>query len=509
MKIVIVEDEIRIREGLTKLISKLDDKYEVVGQAENGQTGLALICRENPDIIITDIKMPVMDGLQMLEEIQKKGLQIKTIVLSAYSEFEYARGAMRMGVKEYLVKPIAVTDVSESLRRVTEEIFQEKRRSDAEFGSIEKIFGGIFFGTIEADDTMRQRLKEHFAISEDTSYDLICLYLGQRYESEKQKAKRELNQLLTGRKRMKYILLEMDRKKTVVVLAYEDQESISLERWVQYWLLQNRSRETKGVVGFISDLQLDEIKGGLKTLLAYMDWNISFGDDVLISYPKITRLQTSPCIYPLEIENKMKMAVCTGDKEKIQKSLLDFREYFSNGKVYFPGEIKECCVRFFLALINTGKEVGILDYEKLKLQYLLEQVMGAKMMEELDSVSTELLERLAVKDSQNDAVHLTVKRAQGMIQEFYQNGVTLEEIAAKLGITPEYLGTRFHQEVGMTFSAYIKDFRMKKAKELLIGTNLKLYEIAEKTGYSDPKYFSRVFKETTGMLPAEYRKIHK
>lgn len=169
---------------------------------------------------------------------------------------------------------------------------------------------------------MRQRLKEHFAISEDTSYDLICLYLGQRYKSEKQKAKRELNQLLTGRKRMKYILLEMDREKTVVVLAYEDQENISLERWVQYWLLQNRSRETKGVVGFISDLQLDEIKGGLKTLLAYMDWNISLGDDVLISYPKITRLQTSPCIYPLEIENKMKMAVCTGDREKIQKSLL-------------------------------------------------------------------------------------------------------------------------------------------------------------------------------------------
>ncbi|MCQ4776005.1 hypothetical protein NE634_20485, partial [Lacrimispora saccharolytica] len=88
---------------------------------------------------------------------------------------------------------------------------------------------------------------------------------------------------------MKYILLEMDREKTVVVLAYEDQENISLERWVQYWLLQNRSRETKGVVGFISDLQLDEIKGGLNTLLAYMDWNISLGDDVLISFPKITR----------------------------------------------------------------------------------------------------------------------------------------------------------------------------------------------------------------------------
>lgn len=127
MKIVIVEDEIRIREGLTKLISKLDDKYEVVGQAENGQTGLALICRENPDIIITDIKMPVMDGLQMLEEIQEKGLQIKTIVLSAYSEFEYARGAMRMGVKEYLVKPIAVTVFSETLPQGNRRNFSGKK----------------------------------------------------------------------------------------------------------------------------------------------------------------------------------------------------------------------------------------------------------------------------------------------------------------------------------------------------------------------------------------------
>ena len=96
-----------------------------------------------------------------------------------------------------------------------------------------------------------------------------------------------------------------------------------------------------------------------------------------------------------------------------------------------------------------------------------------------------------------------------MIHEFYQRGITLDEIALKLDITPEYLSSQFHRETGQTFSSYIREYRMSKAKELLIGTQMKLYEIAEKVGYSDAKYFSRMFREYTGQLPAEYRKTHK
>ena len=96
-----------------------------------------------------------------------------------------------------------------------------------------------------------------------------------------------------------------------------------------------------------------------------------------------------------------------------------------------------------------------------------------------------------------------------MIHEFYQSGITLNEIADKLNITPEYLGSQFHKEVGVNFSTYIRDFRISKAKELLIGTQLKLYKIAEQVGYTDPKYFSRVFRECTGQLPEEYRKSLK
>lgn len=507
MKIVIIEDEIRIREGLSRLLKKLDVKYEIAGEAENGETGLALIQQVRPELIITDIKMPVMDGLEMLRRVQEQGIKAKTIVLSAYSEFEYARGAMRMGVKEYLLKPIVLGDITDALHRIEEEMQLEKELSRDMFGSAEQVFGGILSGTLETDDMMEERLQEHFGMKRGTRYQGICVYLGRNYEKSKAAARKELEQLLAQRRGIEYLFVELDRDAALIILVYHDPNVRELERWVQYWLLTSHSRKLRGAVGFICDLALAELKSGIGTLMSHMEWNISLGDDVMICYPKITKLQTSPCIYPLNTENQMRLAICAGQKEKVKSCMEAFYQYFSGGKVYSPGEIKECYVRFFWALMNTGKEVGMLAYEKLEQQKLLEQIMSAKTAGELAAVGEFLMGQFT--GGEEEITHLTVKRAQSMIQEFYQSGITLEEIASKLNITLEYLGTRFHQEVGVNFSTYMRNFRITKAKELLIGTSLKLYEIAEKVGYSDAKYFSRVFKETTGQLPADYRKTHK
>lgn len=166
-------------------------------------------------------------------------------------------------------------------------------------------------------------------------------------------------------------------------------------------------------------------------------------------------------------------------------------------------------MRFLWALISISKEVGTLDYKSLNQQELLEEIMSAKKHAELVQASENLLKKINPAQKQGEDTNLTVKIAKSMIHEFYQRGITLEEIALKLDITPEYLSGQFHREVGMTFSHYIRNYRMNKAKELLIGTQLKLYEVADKVGYSDAKYFSRMFREYTGQLPAEYRKTHK
>ena len=110
MRVIVVEDEDRIREGITGLLGLLEGKFEAAGEAEDGTAGLELIKREKPDIVITDIRMPDMSGLEMLEKVREYGIQSKVIVLSAYSEFEYARQAIRLGVTEYLLKPVSVDE---------------------------------------------------------------------------------------------------------------------------------------------------------------------------------------------------------------------------------------------------------------------------------------------------------------------------------------------------------------------------------------------------------------
>lgn len=115
MRVIVVEDEERIRDGIKGLLEMMGKDYEWAGEAENGRAGLKLIQEEHPDIVITDIRMPDMSGLEMLEKMAESGIFPKIIVLSAYSEFEYARQAMKLGVTEYLLKPVSVDEFSRAM----------------------------------------------------------------------------------------------------------------------------------------------------------------------------------------------------------------------------------------------------------------------------------------------------------------------------------------------------------------------------------------------------------
>ena len=134
MKIAVVEDEILIREGIRNLLEAQGEDWEFIGEAENGVEGLELIRQEKPDIVITDIRMPDMDGLEMLDKAKQEGIKLKAIVLSAYSEFEYARTAIKLGVTEYLLKPISIDELFEALRHVRIQMEKENQNQPASLG---------------------------------------------------------------------------------------------------------------------------------------------------------------------------------------------------------------------------------------------------------------------------------------------------------------------------------------------------------------------------------------
>ena len=505
MKVVIVEDEICIREGIKKILQKLNREYEVLGEAGNGYEGLELIRSIVPDIVITDIKMPEMDGLEMLKAVQKENLSIQAIVLSAYSEFEYARGAMKLGVTEYLLKPIGLSELLQALENVEEKIRRERQQKPDKIGTLEQVLRDFLEGTMRLDEEVAEYLFHSHNITAETPFMLVCAYLGKDYKAQFERVEKELRFVFSLQKLSMSIIARPERN-SITAVIYNFADGAALERYMQQQLLH--LGKTSIVYGCTMASSITELDSAFQKLYPYMDWNISFDEEILISYPKIMHVQTMPCIYPIETEARCKVAVCTNKWSKVEECIAEFQDSFSDGKLYEPKEIKECYVRFLWAIIGIAKEIGVLKQEQLQQQLILEMIANAKRREELTAVVNCVMN--AVKTEQEDGVtHLTVKRVLNMIHEFYQSGITLEQISEKLNVTPEYIGTQFHKEVGMTFSAYIRNWRINKAKELLCSTDLKQYQVAELVGYADPKYFSKVFKEVTGQLPAEYRKTYK
>ncbi|MFA9462686.1 MAG: response regulator [Velocimicrobium sp.] len=510
MRVVVIEDEIRIREGICKLIQKDSSDWEVVGCAENGKDGYNLIVKLNPDLIITDIRMPEMDGLDMLEKVYECKTKAKAIVLSAYSEFIYAQQAIKLGVNEYLLKPIVINDFFKALKSIKTQIENDRKQNPESVKSLEQIFTGLIIGSLRIDEDLKGYLEEKYNMDDDMVFTQIPIYLGDDYNALAQKVKRILHEIMKEKAEVNYTIIEISKEQLLLIVAYGVKKLNELERWYQNRVLLGKNIPIPISCGWINFNGIENIKDSFQMLMKYMDWNIILGDGVMISYPKITQIQTVSCIYPIELENKVKIALCTNQMKDTKTILHKFNEYFRDGKVYIPKEIKECYIRFIWSMINIMKEIAGTDYNSIEQRSILENIINARTSAELSTITKKLFNTITgIFLEETDTTTLVVKRAKNMVHEFYYTGITLEEIALKLNITPEYLGTQFYKETGIHFSIYIKNYRIKKAKELLIGTTIKQYEVAQKVGYGDSKYFGRVFKECTGLRPTEYRNLNK
>ena len=507
MKIIVVEDEIRIREGIRDLIGMLEEEWEFAGEAENGEAGLELIRSVHPEVVITDIRMAKMDGLKMLETARAEGIAVKAVVLSAYSEFEYARTAMKMGVTEYLLKPVSIDEFFKALEHIRAQIEKEKKQQPDMLGSLEQVLSAVVYGQLEPDEEIQDYLKSRYGIEKNQTFTEICVYLGKRKASEAASVQRRWEALLESAGADQYCIVKAEYEKSLLAVIYRCTEERRLKRAVQSALM--RGNEEYGSAGYILAEGLDELKPKFETIYSYMDWNVTLGDGVLITWPHVTQIQAMVCVYPAELENSLKTELCLGQMQKAEAIIKKFNRFFFEDRLYTPKDIKECYIRFLWAAIGIMNEIGLLDYSSFSQQTILDGIMASRSRKELEEIAGNIFSHMKPENSAENEEHLTVKRVKSMIHEFYQTGITLDEIARRLDVTPEYLSGQFHKATGETFSSYMRNYRIQKAKELLLGTQMKLYEIAEAVGYSDGKYFSKVFRECTGCLPAEYRKRNK
>ena len=513
MRVVIVEDEDVIRNGLSNLVCKINNDIEVVATVNNGSDAIEKINRTRPDLVITDIKMPKLDGLEMLNQLKAKGINHKTIILSAYSEFEYAQQAIKLGVNEYILKPISVIDMTQALKNIEDQIVISNKLNEKENEknlSLNDILKRIVFTEDINEFEIKELLKVKYNINYDEKIGIFVLYTSMYLDEYIVNLKKRLKDIFKSNYDLECFIIENKEKNEIVILFLNLIENRNVLEGIIEKFFINKDKKN-WAVGYARCNGIINIKSTFNSINENLEWNLSMTDKDIVYLEKINNIYTLPIYYPIDIESELRNNICNMNFEEIKKGFNKFISY-SKRDLYNPKEIKNNLIRFLWAVINITKEINNSEELNIDTQRLLTSLMLAKTWNEIEYTFNTLLKYIGeniTKNNEERYMSLLVKRAKSLAYEFYSKGITLEEISDKLNVTPEYLGTQFKKEVGESFSIYIKKYRINKAKKLLLSTNLRLYQISERVGYNDPKYFSKVFKESTNYLPLEYKKLYK
>jgi two-component system response regulator YesN len=517
-KVFFVEDEIVTREGIRDNVDWQADGFELCGEAPDGEMALPLLQATKPDVLITDIKMPFMDGLQLSKIVRERMPHTKIVILSGHDEFEYAQQAIQLGVTEYLLKPVTVQDLHAVLQRVARKIMQEeaeqaklaqlrKQVQENRAALIERLLLKLLVGAISSVEAIEQ--------SEWLGLDLIArFYLVAVVRIGSCESVEPFDYALAHR--VQDILASSVAQNPDVFLLRKDVE--------EFVLILKGSTQT--CLEEDKDFLLDQITRRAQeyhcTLRAGIGAPRSRITDIGQSFLEaLAQVQRAP-----NEQGEANAGVDTSELLKVDKSAVqdylkcgiqeEFPDFFDAflfplGAQAFQSTIVKNYVLLDLVFTaahfvqELGGDAAVVLPELEQIETILNNL---QTIEQFKEQTQQILGRaLAFRDDQAGALHAgVIQQAKEYIDRHYMDpDISLHAVARRVGHSPCHFSTVFGAETGRTFKEYLTDIRIKRAKELLRTTTLRSIEIAEQVGYSDPHYFSAVFRKSTGLSPKEFR----
>ena len=420
MRIAVIEDERPIREGLVHILNKISPEYQVVGSAENGREGLILLEEQDPDLILLDIQMPDMNGLQMLKEARKRGSMTKVVILTAYSDFDYAKKAIALGIENYLLKPVNLTELKNTLSKIKEEIFVEQRGKNSL--SLETVIKDALEGEYEEDSRLEETLLEKYGFSGRKQIYCMYLFMGKYYDSEQKEAELFLEEFREHNPDKKMCWLWREKKQSVFICFYDVKAKKNFIQYLKQSVVPAFSMRIHDHGAFAGKEcqglgELAEIENALTEACG---WHLILGNRVLIKCKKIAQLRTNRFTYPADLENQARSAVIHLDYPAFTRCFQQFMEAGLR-EVHSPQEIREVCIRFAYAVINTAKECGTLRDEDLLVQKILHTILNAVFWEEIMDAMLELFACIENDEKKQLFFEKTViskKQRNGIIRTF-------------------------------------------------------------------------------------------
>jgi two-component system response regulator YesN len=534
-KLMLVDDEEDVREGVVQEIDWQACGFEVIEKAENGQEALELMEKQVPDIVVTDIQMPFMNGIQMSELIREKYPMTKIIILTGHDDFEYAQKAVKLHIDEYVLKPFSSQELMHAILKV-------KDRMDAEAAEKENmhilrehyrqslpVLREAFLASLLTRKHSLKDIREksvHYSIQlVGNGYAVSVISMDHMSEindatSFKYSVDQELKLFAVFN-----IAEEIAHKHAAgIVFMHHDQV-----------ILLSVSREKERNLSMARTLAvLEEIRQSIEKFLKFsVTIGVSSVTSAVTDCPYAYKDAVSALDYRFIHGNNR--IICIDDVEKRVAEKLRFDEDKEHSlirclKVGSVHEVKEMVEDLFQGIVDTP--VSYQDYQVYLLEILISLLKAAKQSDiDVDhlfganfTVFTEINKFNNIQEAKSWIVGICAKimdviardrqytyknlvdMAKEYTQEHYhESDISINKLCSHLHISAGYFSTIFKKETKMTFVNYLLQIRMDAAMELLRSTDLKAFEVAEKVGYSDPNYFSFSFRKQVGISPKEYR----
>ena len=535
IKVFLVEDEMVIRRGIKNSIDWEKEGYIFCGEASDGELAYPMIIKEKPDILITDIRMPFMDGLELCKLVKKELPNIKSLILSGYDEIDYAKEAIRLGVTEYLLKPIssgklleALNGVSESIRREKEDKdlvrkYMEEMRENTEHEK-QKFFEQMIAGNLSMADALETGKKYEMNLSAGM-YNLLLFRFTLGEENRKSgellgEAEYAIEKLT---ERLEYVFEFQRGVEGWAFLLMADNEEQMSERVKELSKDLEEIMKNYSTIAYFGGIgqpvaRLRELEESFREAERALAARFTMELNRIISVEDIRMAQNVDTLDDIEITS-------FGEIEKTRTML---EKFLNNGAedeidefvdVYInelPEEnLKSVLMRqyiimdaYIVMMSFCEKIEGIEGEMQAQSEELKNSMKTIQTLEEIKNYIRMLLKKIiGVRDTISGRRYSDIiEIAKDQIRKTYMSDeISLNTIAAEVGMSPSYFSSIFSKEMGKTFVEYLTEIRMDRAKELLMCSSMKTSEIGYEVGYKDPHYFSYIFKKTQNCTPKEFR----
>ncbi len=530
LKIFLVEDEFVVREGIKNNIDWAAHGYEFVGEATDGELAFPMIQKLKPDIVITDIKMPFMNGLELGKLIKKEFPWMEIIILSGYAEFDYAKEAISMGAAHYLTKPISGDELIGEIDKLAQKI--EKRRLEIRLRekylkemeeNTREDKKRLFLHMIMGDKNITELIEQAGRLNMDISaiyYNIVLLkimssgHTKEEYSQSIVEAWKDISEVLEQKN-----ILIFDRGIEGKAIVYKGDTPEELQK-----LQENTISSIKEVLKKYPSIEyfggIGEPVGRLRELnLSFESASHAFAHRYFLEENEILKLEDLQKNYHIKSEEFNISRV--DPREVDRKRIIEFlKQGEQDETVYFIGELFNNLGESAV-LSNIFRQYIAMDTYFAVAAFVEEMGHNRNEIEEfnvlegkVDSVEGTAKYLCGIIDkaleirntNANKKYNDVVERIMEYIDEHYgDEELSLNFLASHFNFSPNHLSMMFNKQMGVSFIKYLTDYRMNKAKELLRCTNKRSVDISLEVGYKDPHYFSYCFKKYQGITPTQYR----